>query len=329
MSNQETLLNISYSIKNYLEKESVEEIRKLIWDGLLSEPKYISSRFFYDERGSELFEEITCLSDYYPTRLEKEILSKEASKIFRENNHGNVIELGSGDCSKISLLFDALSQEQIENIQYVPVDVSRSAIKKSARLLKDKYDGLKIHGILADFLKYLRFPSNNGTNLICFFGSTLGNFEPGVAHRFLLNVAEMMKPGDHMLLGLDMVKDKEVLEKAYNDDAGITELFNKNILNVINNTVGTDFNSRDFEHHAFFNEEHQRIEMHLKALQPLEVSTGDGESLKIEEGEMIHTENSHKFSENDIMEIAVLTGFRIKDIFSDSRKWFSLVHFVK
>lgn len=329
MTNQETLLNAPCTISDYLEKESAEEIRNLIWDGLQKEPKYISSRFFYDDRGSELFEDITRLPDYYPTRLEKEILSKEASKIIRENNPGNVIELGSGDCSKISLLFDALSREQIEKTQYVPVDVSRSAIQKSARLLQDKYSGLEIHGILADFLKHLRFPSDNGTNLVCFFGSTLGNFEPGVAHRFLLNVAEMMKPGDHMLLGLDMVKDKEVLEKAYNDEAGVTELFNKNILNVINGTVGTDFNPTDFEHHAFLNEEHQRIEMHLKALRALEVSTGNGETLKIEEGEMIHTENSHKFSENDIMEMAVITGFRVKEIFSDSQKWFSLVHFIK
>jgi len=172
-------------------------------------------------------------------------------------------------------------------------------------------------------------PSTDGTNLVCFFGSTLGNFEPDVARRFLLNIAEMMKPGDHMLLGLDMIKDKEVLEKAYNDEAGVTELFNKNILNVVNDTVGTDFNSKDFEHHSFFNEEHQRIEMHLKALQPLEVSRGNGECLKIKEGEMIHTENSHKFSEDDIMEMAVLTGFRVKEVFSDSRKWFSMVHFVK
>jgi L-histidine N-alpha-methyltransferase len=329
MPDQETLFKTSCTISDYLEKESVEETRKLIWDGLQSEPKYISSRFFYDDRGSELFEDITRLSEYYPTRLEKEILIREAPNIIRENKASNVIELGSGDCSKISLLFDALNQEQIENTQYVPVDVSRLAIQKSARILQDKYNGLRIHGILADFLKHLRFPSSNGTKLVCFFGSTLGNFEPEIAHRFLLNVSEMMNPGDQMLLGLDMVKDKDVLEKAYNDEAGVTELFNKNILNVINRNIGSDFNPQDFEHHAFFNEEYHRIEMHLKARQSVLVTTDDGQKIKIKKDEMIHTENSHKFSGSDIMELAVLTGFKVKDVFTDPDKWFSLVHFTK
>ncbi len=330
MQNQETLIKPgTYTINDYLEKESIEEVRKLIWDGLRSQPKYIHSRFFYDDRGSELFEDITRLPEYYQPGLEMSILRKEAKKIVANNNTINIIELGSGDCSKISVLFDTLTPQQLKNTRYIPVDVSRSAIEKSADILQEKYNGIRIHGILTDFLKHLHLPPSKTTNLVCFFGSTLGNFEKTTARQLLLKVADQMNSGDELLLGLDMVKDRKIMENAYNDQAGVTAAFNKNILNAVNPIIETNFNPDDFEHLAFFNEAHNRIEMHLKALKPVEVISGEGKTLKIEKDEMIHTENSHKFTKEGIMELAALTGFSVKDIYTDSNKWFSVVDFIK
>lgn len=331
MQNQEPILKTEevLTINNFLETETSEEIEKLILDGLNATPKYISSRFFYDDKGSELFEKITYLPEYYPTSLEKNILSNNASDITAGRKKFNIIELGSGDCSKISLLFDAMPPEQIAHTIYFPVDISHSAIKKSAHILFRKYSRLRVNGILADFLKHLKIPSSDSPNLICFFGSTIGNFDKKTAHNLLLKLSDQMKPGDRLLLGLDMVKNQKILEKAYNDSSGITAEFNKNILNAINNITGCNFNPDNFEHIAFFNKDHSRIEMHLKALQPVTVTDKIGREWKIKKGEMIHTEDSHKFTIDDIMEMSILAGFTIKGLYSDEHQWFSLVSFEK
>ncbi|WP_462318487.1 L-histidine N(alpha)-methyltransferase [Marinilabilia sp.] len=332
MQHQDPSIDIGYepTIKDYLETESEQEVADLILSGLKATPKYISSRFFYDEKGSDLFEEITKLPEYYPTRTEKGIIREVASEIVEKMDGGQLIELGSGDCSKISLVLKAIPEEKMRFVEYLPVDVSRWSIIKSARELSIRFNGLTVKGILADFLKHLKFPVTDKPRMICFFGSTLGNFDRPVAHQFLLNVASMMDPGDHLLLGMDMVKNHRVLEEAYNDHSGVTEAFNKNILNAVNHHIGTNFDPELFLHRAFYNGAEQRIEMYLEAMQTMEITSPYLDtSLLIKKGEMIHTENSHKFSQKDISEISALTGLKVKETYSDSRGWFSLVCFLK
>ncbi len=314
------------TVSNFLSTENTTELIEGIFRGLSKSQKQISSRFFYDENGSDLFEEITALPEYYPTRTEKRILQDNAKTIIGEFEHIDIIELGSGDCSKISILFDNIPKHKICNTTYIPVDVSEAAVIKSTDLLACRYPGIKIHGLLADFMKHLDSLPGNSPRLICFFGSTLGNLTRVQAYSFLLNLKSIMKPGDRFLLGLDMVKDSETLYKAYNDKQGITAQFNLNMLNVINNVAETNFESSDFEHLAFYNEEKARVEMYLKALKDVVVSSNHfPDDIKISKGETIHTENSHKFTYNHIQKLAGHSGLSISKGYSDDRKFFSLV----
>ncbi|MFO8001751.1 MAG: L-histidine N(alpha)-methyltransferase [Marinilabilia sp.] len=332
MQNNEPQLlkDATVRISNYLEKENPEEVVEDIFKGLMASQKQISSRFFYDDRGSALFEEITALPEYYPARTEKSILKKSAPNILDGPNEMDIVEIGSGDCSKISLLLDAVSPGHLQGVNYFPLDVSSLAIQKSSEMLAQKYPGIQIHGIMADFLKHLKFFPARADRLVCFFGSTLGNLERKDAQQFLINVADLMDPGDHFLLGLDMVKDREVLEAAYNDKQGVTAAFNQNILNGVNQYAGTDFDPDLFDHYAFYNEVKGRVEMHLMARENMTITSSRFPSdVSIKKGETIHTENSHKFTHRHILEFATITGLRIEEIFSDDHGWFSLVRFVK
>lgn len=319
------------SIQDFLISENKVDLIEEIYWGLSKSLKQISSRFFYNDMGSELFEEITKLPEYYPTRTEKRILQENAGDILGDSDKMDIIELGSGDCSKISILMDAIPMYKISNVSYTSVDVSEAAILKSADLLAYKYPGLKIKGLLADFMKHLNIlPGEKGKRLICFFGSTIGNLTRKQANEFLSNLKNVMHAGDRLLLGLDMVKDENVLYNAYNDKQGITALFNKNILNAINETVETNFNTQDFEHQAFYNEQKARIEMHLKALKDLTIKSRNfPNDILITKGETLHTENSHKFTASDIQNYATTTGLKIKNIYTDKNQWFSLILFEK
>jgi L-histidine N-alpha-methyltransferase len=317
-------------ISNYLEEENHDEVIRSIFNGLNASQKYISSRFFYDDQGSELFEKITSLPEYYPTRTEMGILKNAAPDIINGAVEMDIIEIGSGDCSKISLLLDAVSPQNWVHINYYPLDVSPLAIRKSSEMLAQKYRGINIHGIMADFLKHLKFFPSRTSRTVCFFGSTLGNLDRKVAQQFLVNVSDLMDPGDHFLLGLDMTKDPETLEAAYNDKQGITAAFNKNILNVVNQYARTNFDPKLFDHYAFYNAAEARMEMHLVAEDDITISSSLFPSdVTIHKGEAMHTENSHKFTPRHICEFAAITGLRIQEIFSDDNKWFSLVRFVK
>ncbi|MFW5889962.1 MAG: L-histidine N(alpha)-methyltransferase [Marinilabiliaceae bacterium] len=332
MQNNEPQLlkDTTVSISNYLEEENHDEVVRGIFKGLSASQKHISSRFFYDDRGSALFEEITSLPEYYPARTEKSILKKAAPEIMNGAGEKDIVEIGSGDCSKISLLLDAVSPGNLPGIHYFPLDVSSLAIRNSSDMLARKYKVIHIHGIMADFLKHLKFFPARADRLVCFFGSTLGNLERKDAQQFLVNVADLMDAGDHFLLGLDMVKDHEILEAAYNDKQGVTAAFNKNMLNVVNQYAGTNFDPELFDHYAFFNDIEARVEMHLVAREPMTISSSYFSSdVSIKKGETIHTENSHKFTHRHILEFSTITGLRIEEIFSDDNDWFSLVRFVK
>ena len=317
-----------FQVSNFLSVEPEEKRVQEIYTGLAAEQKYVSSRFFYDDRGSELFEQITTLPEYYPTRTEQAILSARAGDIMSALDHPELVELGSGDCSKISILLDAIPQEQLKEVSYVPVDVSQAALYQSAEILLKKYDGIRIHGLLGDFLRHLHHVPRKGKRLISFFGSTIGNLTRSQAGDFMKDIGELMEQGDQLLLGTDRVKDEQLLLQAYNDSQGITARFNKNILHVVNQVAGTDLKSEDFKHVALYRKDKARIEMHLQALQPVEVTSPlFPDNIHIRKGESIHTENSHKFTGEDIEAFAAVSGLTIKDVYTDEREWFALTRF--
>lgn len=326
----EVIEELKIKISNHLNDLGINNVRNEIIAGLKSEQKYISSKFFYDEKGSKLFEDITQLPEYYPTRTEKKVLRQNAPELMSNLKNADIVELGSGDCSKISILINAIPQENLESVSYIPVDISQSAIYQSAQQLVEIFPGLSIKGLVADFINQLHLIPAENRRMFCFLGSTLGNFTENATTSFLKSLNSTMHPGDTFLLGVDLVKPIQVLNDAYNDSQQVTAEFNKNILNVINNIIDADFRPDDFNHKAFFNEEMSRIEMHLIAKKEVEISSPYFDaSLKIKKGENIHTENSYKFSMDRIKQIEKMTDLTIKKIYIDENQWFALVLFQK
>ena len=318
-------------IKNLLPEIGISQMREEIIQGLTAEPKSISSKYFYDKTGSELFNQITQLPEYYPTRTEKSILHQIAPELMNRNSSFEIIELGSGDCSKISILLDAIDEQRLENIYYVPVDVSKSAIENSARELCERYSDLQINGYVADFMHQLNLiPRKTQKRIICFFGSTIGNFSAADAELIIKNLADELEGDDSLLIGFDLVKPRHLLHAAYNDAAGITHAFNKNILNVVNQIIESDFHPDDFDSHSFFNEDKLRNEMHLVANKNCTVcSPFLKEQLRLKMGDSFHTESSHKYSVSAIKKLTEPADLIIQNIFTDSNQWFALVEFSK
>lgn len=318
------------TIESHLPKLGKEQITRSILDGLQDNPKHISSMFFYDARGSLLFEDITLLKEYYPTRTEIELIKQAAQEIAPTLIETNIVELGSGDCSKISLLLEAIPPHLIDSIHYTPVDISLSAIENSTHCLLRRFPGIAIHGIAADFIHQLHLIPKKDRHLYCFFGSTLGNLSRKDARQFFLDLGRSMHQGDTFLLGVDMVKDISTLESAYNDSQKVTAEFNLNILNVVNDLIGTDFDTALFKHLAFYNAVHSRIEMHLVARQDMEISCPHiNRAIYIKKGERIHTENSHKFTDEHIKDLAGSAGLKILKTYTDNNNWFSLISMAK
>ncbi len=317
-------------ILNFLSNIGTESTKKEIIKGLKAKQKFLSPKFFYDKKGSELFEEITKLEEYYPTRTEIQILSNLFKKIDINFNNLNIIELGSGDSSKIKILLKQIHPETLSTINYFPVDISKSAIEKSVKDLSSIINLNSIIGIVSDFhLQLNKIPSKNH-RLFCFLGSTIGNFSTEEMHNFMQHLGNQMQTDDSLILGMDMIKDINILELAYNDKKGNTARFNLNILTVVNKIIGSNFNQKDFEHLAFFNKEKSRIEMHLKAINDVEISSLFFiNTLKIKQGETIHTENSYKFDDKKIKQLAKWANLKVKSIYSDKKSWFNIVHFEK
>lgn len=317
-------------IDDFMPEVGESSIREKLVACLKSDPKTLPSMFFYDQNGSELFEKITKLEEYYPPKVEIPLLRLTARKFNGELKNCDIVELGSGDCSKISVFLDEVPEESRQTIVYYPVDVSREAIKKSGSLLQKRFPEIGLHGINADFLEHLEKIRGKRKRFFCFFGSTIGNLDRAKATEFLKNLERIMNRKDRLILGVDMVKDIDVIEKAYNDSQGITAKFNKNILKVTNSHLGTDFDPDDFEHVAFFNKAYSRIEMHLKAKRNLEVTSNLlDESIIFKKGETIHTENSHKYTVGHIRNMADTAGLFLANIHTDDKKWFSLAEMVK
>ena len=267
-----------------------------VLDGLTRPFKEIPPKHFYDARGSELFERICRLPEYYPTRCEMEILRARAVEaVTAAGEPSELVELGSGSTQKARLLIDAMVAPE----RYVPVDVSESVVRQAADELESDYSGLEVHGVVGDFERHLdEVPQpNGGRRLVALLGGTIGNFTPGSRRRMLRDVRRMLRPGDCFLLGTDLVKDPRVIEAAYNDSQGVTAEFNRNVLRVINRELGADFDLDAFEHVAFYDHRHEWVEMRLRARRACRVWVAELElGVEFAEGEELRTEVSAKFT---------------------------------
>jgi L-histidine N-alpha-methyltransferase len=313
-------------IMNYMKDTFHNDLKKDVLLGLTSYQKAIPSKYFYDEYGSMLFEEICGLPEYYQTRTEISILKRSAVHIIRNPGELDIVELGSGANLKIRTLLDACFKKCQADICYVPVDVSESALVEASVELLEFYSNLKIVGIVADFTKHIEEIPTGRKRLFVFFGSTIGNFSCRERVGLLKSVAGKMNSNDRFLLGIDMIKPSDVLERAYNDTRGVTAEFNKNILKVLNRELNSDFDLSHFDHVAFYDADKEQVEMHLRANRSIVAEiNGLGMQVSIEKGETIHTEICGKFSRESAEAMAEEAGLRIDRWYSDHQGWFSLV----
>ena len=311
---------------NYIETTFHEDIGADVLKGLTAPRKSIPSKYLYDARGSAIFEEICRLPEYYPTRTELSILKDAAPAVMERFCGGDIVELGAGSSLKIRTLLGGLPAGRLQGIRYIPVDVSTAALEASACELVDLYPGLELLGIAADFTRHMDMIPASRKRLFVFFGSTIGNFDEDEGAGFLKGIACSMNTGDLLLVGFDMLKPRAVVEQAYNDSAGVTAEFNRNILRVVNRELGADFDLGLFSHRALFNEERGRVEMYLRAEAETVVNIGAlGLEVGFEKGEGILTEICRKFTREGIERTALDAGLAVTAWFSDPKGWFSLV----
>jgi L-histidine N-alpha-methyltransferase len=313
-----------------------EEFASDVARGLASENKALNSRYLYDKVGSQLFGHICLQPEYYLTRTEASILNKHAHDIAKlTGSNISIIELGSGSSSKTTILLSHLALQK-KRIFYFPIDISSSILIESAQRLKSQFPNVNILGIPSDYnigfemaVKHIagdnKIPDRK---LVVFLGSSIGNFELAQAKSLLRILREKLDTSDFLLVGFDLQKDKSVLNAAYNDKAGITAKFNLNLLARINMELGGNFHLGKFDHYAFYNDGKQRIEMHLVSKTDQHVYVGAlGKTFAFRKGETIHTENSYKYSLDQIAVLAEDSGFIVKKNFTDKKKWFDLAFF--
>ncbi|AJT62785.1 L-histidine N(alpha)-methyltransferase [Streptomyces chattanoogensis] len=296
-------------------------LRADVAQGLTRTPKQLPPKWFYDARGSELFEEITQLPEYYPTRAEREILLTRAPGIAAATDARTLIELGSGSSDKTRHLIGALTGLHT----YVPVDVSESALAAAGKALLIEHPDLTVQALVADFQRGLTLPEAPGPRLLAFLGGTVGNLLPDERAAFLRSVHDLLSPGDALLLGTDLVKDPATLVAAYDDAQGVTAEFNKNVLHVINRELGGDFDPEDFDHVALWNAEREWIEMRLRARKELTVKIpGVDLVVPFAEGEEVRTEVSAKFREDGVRDELAAAGLELSKWWTDGAGRFAL-----
>jgi L-histidine N-alpha-methyltransferase len=285
--------------------------------GLTSTPKWLPPKWFYDDAGSALFDEITRLPEYYPTRREREVLTTFAPDIAAQTRARVLVELGAGSAEKTRLLLDALQLEGTLE-RYVPVDVSDSALIDAATAVAEEYPQLEVHGVVADFEAHLELLPTGDRRLVAFLGGTIGNFEPAPRADFLSRVAGSLRPGDAFLLGTDLVKDPDRLVRAYDDAARVTAQFNLNVLAVVNRELGADFDLSAFAHLAVWNSEQKWIEMRLRSMraQTVHVKALDLD-VDFAAGETMRTEISAKFTRGRIEREFAAAGLRLASFWTD------------
>ncbi len=291
--------------------------------GLIARNKRIAPKFFYDERGSELFLEITRQPEYYPTRTEMKLLGETSSHLRSLIGDDSVlIEYGSGSSEKIRLLLNSLKPKV-----YVPLDISREYLAKAAEKIAMEFPWLEVRATCIDYTQDLDLPfSTDGRRVGFFPGSSIGNFSPEEAERFLGRVRRQVGDDGALVIGVDMKKDRDTLERAYNDRAGVTAAFNLNVLAHLNREYGADFDVTGFDHLAEYNADEGCIQMFLVAKEDQSVSFASTQ-ISVEAGERIHTENSHKYSAEEFVSMAERAAFEGTEVWQDDNGWFSLFYF--
>jgi dimethylhistidine N-methyltransferase len=300
---------------------SADDLAREVLAGLSRRPRAIPPKFFYDARGSQLFDAITETPEYYPTRTEIAILEKHAPAIAARVGTGSLlVEPGGGSCAKVRILLEGLRP-----CAYVPMDISREHLWMAAEATAADYPWLEVHAACTDFTRVMEIPPSapEGPPLAFFPGSSIGNFDPAGAVAFLATVAEVVGEGGWLLIGVDLKKDKAILDAAYNDAAGVTAAFNLNLLERINRELGADFDLDAWRHRAFYHPDRGRIEMHLESLSDQVVKVA-GRSFDFAAGETIHTENSYKYAVDEFRALAGQAGFVPEAVWTDPQDLFSV-----
>ncbi|HEU0075608.1 MAG TPA: L-histidine N(alpha)-methyltransferase [Dehalococcoidia bacterium] len=313
-------------IDNYLNNHDffsnmAEDVRR----GLTATPKRLQPKYLYDERGSDLFEQITELPEYYPMREEGSLLNLISPGLIASMAPGEIVELGSGSSTKTRALLDAGRANGCLR-RYVAFDVSESIVRLAIAELLQRYNGLDVYGIVGDFHRHLdKIPGHTGRRLVLFLGGTLGNLYREERIDLLRQIGALLAPDDRLLVGFDLVKDIPLIEAAYNDAQGVTADFNRNMLNVINNGLDGDFDPEAFEHYAYFNTQESRIEMHLrpKSKQVAHLKKL-GLTVEIEPPETLWTESSHKFTPDSVREMLTASGLSLREWYAAPKDMFAL-----
>lgn len=310
------------------EAPALDDFRREVLDGLTGESKFLSCKWFYDQRGSQLFDAITELPEYYPTRVERSILCANGEDIARAlGANCAVLEYGSGSSVKTRILLDALIHSDCAPTAYVPLDISREYLLAAATRLKSEYPDLNVRPVCADYTRSFALPSGlveGAAKRVVFFpGSTVGNFEPPEAQLFLSQIAHVCGADGNLLIGVDLRKNPQRLNDAYNDGAGITAAFNLNVLQRINRELGADFDLQNWSHRAFYNEEAGRIEMHLDSRRDQTVFIG-ATPIAFRAAESIRTEYSYKYTVEGFAEVAARAGWKFERAWLDDDALFSV-----
>lgn len=313
------------SLSNYLSADSAAHaLRRDVLDGLTQTPKSLPPKWFYDSVGSDLFDQITRLPEYYPTRTEAQILRARSIEIAAASGADTLVELGSGTSEKTRMLLDAL-RDGGQLRRFIPFDVDAGVLKAAGSALRKEYHGIEIDAVCGDFEEHLGKIPRVGRRLFAFLGSTIGNLTPGPRAEFLASLSETMQPGDSLLLGTDLVKDAGRLVRAYDDSAGVTARFNRNVLAVVNRELGADFNLDAFEHVAKWNTADERIEMWLRARGAQRVHVRDVDlTIEFADGEEMLTEVSCKFRPDGVAAELADAGLRCTHWWTDNSGDFGL-----
>jgi dimethylhistidine N-methyltransferase len=310
------------------EPKSINMLKEVLV-GLSKGQKSIDPKFLYDKNGSEIFEKICEVPEYYPTKAETEILTRHASEIAEFiGSEALIIEPGSGSGEKVRHLL----RELVDPKGFVPIEISKDILLRMTEELDEEFPSLRVIPVCADFTQDLELPlsvgSHSGKRVIFFPGSTIGNLTPPEAIQFLKKCSKLIEEGGGLVIGVDLKKDKETLELAYDDPQGVTAAFNLNLLHRMNREIDAAFDLENFEHSAFYNEAEGRVEMHLRSKIPQLVRVNQT-VFRFKEGETIHTENSYKYSVDEFCELCAKAKFKIKKTWKDSKKLFCVYYFEK
>ena len=306
--------------------DECELLKQELLDGLYAKEKYINPKFFYDEYGSQLFEKIMSLPEYYPSRTEISLLKKYQNEIAETIGENKVlIEPGAGNCEKVQYILQSLNPEC-----YIPIDIYADFLFECASNLSNKFPNVNVHAVADDMKAKIEVPERfkNNDKVIFYPGSTIGNYKPAEALEFLKHVRELAGEKGGLLIGVDLQKDKKVLDAAYNDKQGVTALFNLNVLNHVSKLLDSKIDTNHFEHVAFYNEEHCRIEMHLESKADHHCYFGDVGYVHFMEQERIHTEYSYKYTIDSFSQLAREADLNLKNYWVDENKLFSIQYYV-